>query len=157
MSELKHSPRRSTLPLCPSDQEAALLDAIRQGNYHITACRLVGIDWDDFQDWFARGEAQQAGPLREFRDAVLRAEAEAESDVVKSLRAAGERDWRAHASWLGRRHRERWSEQSPHAERGPGQVTISVGIALPGTGGGSVVAEVAPVWTTVPELPDPDR
>lgn len=145
-------PARPVKSICPPEQEAALLAAIREGNYHVTACRLAGVAWRAFQDWYARGEADDTGPYRDLVDAVNRAEAEAEATSVKTLRVAGERDWRANAAWLARRHPQRWSEQGPRREVGEGGVTINVGIAL--TGNTPAEALPAKVWTTVPQLDD---
>jgi len=130
-----------------------LYDEIRRGNYYVTACRLVGIDEATFESWCARGDHETTGPYRAFLDAIRRAEGEAESVSVDALRTSG--DWRGHASWLGRRHRDRWSEQSARVDVGGRGVTINIGcFALPGTGGAPTVA-LAQI-TTVPRLEDED-
>ena len=145
------TPRRGRNALCSAEQLTTLLDTIA-GTDHITACLLAGIEWSDFQPWFARGDAD---PNRDFTRAVLKAEAESEASAAQTMQTAGVSDWRANASWLGRRHRDRWSKQPARAEPGGNQVVIN--IAASGDQGPSAAIGAPGRWTTVPQLPAPPK
>lgn len=74
----------------------------------------------------ASGET--TGRYRRFLDAVRLAGAESERRAVQKIRAAGDRDWKAESTWLRRRHRERWSEQTSNTP--PTAVVVIIGTAL---------------------------
>lgn len=46
-----------------------------------------------------------------FIEKVFKAEAEAEIEAATTLKAAADRDWKAAAEWLDRRHPETWSKK----------------------------------------------
>lgn len=93
------------------ERQQRLLDAIRAGNYYEPACVYAGIDYATFRRWMQRGEQATHGPYREFREAVLRAEAEAEIRAVALINKAMPDDWRAAQMFLERRHPERWGKR----------------------------------------------
>lgn len=93
-----------------------IVNAVRNGNYLETAAAFAGISKQTLHMWLNRGAV--ANPTRadkvyvEFRDAIERAQAEAEiRDVLTISRAAQEGIWQAAAWRLTRKNRERWAEQ----------------------------------------------
>src|SRR5262245_23417826 len=84
-----------------------IVQALRAGNYAEAACQAAGISASTYYRWMARGE-QEPGVYREFRVAVLQAEAVAEVHAVAIVRRAMGEDWRAALAYLERRHPNRW-------------------------------------------------
>jgi hypothetical protein len=76
--------------------ESRLLDAIRAGNTVRAACHYAGIGVQTIADWQRR--------FRDFRDALEKAEADAEVRMVAEIsQAARNGTWQAAAWWLERR------------------------------------------------------
>jgi transposase len=88
-----------------------LLDMIKSGNYYETACTYAGIGYSTFRRWMEQGEEAKSGQYRDFWEAVIRAEAEAEARMVAQWQAQIPQDWRAARDFLARRHPERWAQQ----------------------------------------------
>ena len=88
-----------------------IVTAIRAGNYADAAAQAAGISPSTYYRWMARGERERAGAFRAFREAVVRAEAEAEVHAVAIVRRAMAEDWRAAVAYLERRHAGRWRRQ----------------------------------------------
>ena len=84
---------------------------IRAGNYIEVAARAAGVHVGTFYRWMEKGEAAKTGMYREFRDAVKDAEADAEAEMVASIKRHGFQNWQATMTLLERRHPERWSRQ----------------------------------------------
>lgn len=84
-----------------------IVQALRAGNYAEAACQSAGISPSTFYRWMERGERDE-GIYRAFREAVKRAEADAEVHAVAVLRKAMGGDWRAAVAYLERRHPTRW-------------------------------------------------
>jgi len=82
--------------LTPELQER-ICEFIRGGNYFSTACFAVGLGETTFYKWMERGEEKKVGgegvkvesPFKEFREAIKKAEAEAEVERVARIREAG--------------------------------------------------------------------
>ena len=68
----------------------------------------AGISSSTYYRWMSRGAQEPGSEYAAFRDAVLRAEAEAEVHAVAILRRAMGEDWRAAIAYLERRHPHRW-------------------------------------------------
>jgi hypothetical protein len=85
-----------------------VVQAVRAGNYAEAACQAAGISASTYYRWMRRGEQDPASPQAAFREAVLRAEAEAEVHAVAIIRRAMGEDWRAAVAYLERRHPTRW-------------------------------------------------
>jgi hypothetical protein len=96
----------------PSKLSAQVTDrvvqAVRAGNYADAACQAAGISPSTYYRWMSRGAQEPASEYAAFREAVLRAEAEAEVYAVAILRRAMGEDWRAAMAYLERRHPTRW-------------------------------------------------
>lgn len=87
-----------------------IVQALNAGNYQDTAARYAGISEATFYRWMT--EAQQPGAskdLREFREAVESARAQAEIRSVALInKAAQDGTWQAAAWFLERSHPQKW-------------------------------------------------
>jgi transposase-like protein len=105
---------------------SALTTAIRAGNYTETAARHAGIAPSTFYEWMQRGEQRDAKgepvhpQFAEFREAVKKAEADAEAYAVGQVRLAMQDSWQAAMTYLERRHPERWGRRTVLEHTGPG-------------------------------------
>ena len=133
MAEVKKSVvkrgRKSKLDDARRDK---LLKAIRVGNDKKVACALAGISEATLYRWLELAQKKNArAELREFRESLERAEAEAEVlKVSRIAQAADNGRWQAAAWWLERKHPERWGQQTKiKAEvSGPNGEPISISI-----------------------------
>lgn len=88
-----------------------LLDLIRAGNYYSVACTAVGIDYATFRRWIEKAEQPGTPPeYREFRDDLMRAEAEAEAALVAIWRGHAPTSPGAVRDLLAKRYPERWGD-----------------------------------------------
>lgn len=133
-----------------------ICSALRRGHTRATACKLAGIAHPTLSLWMSKGDTEDdtdtLRPYVALRCAVLLAESEAEDTSIRSVRDAGDKDWKAHAWWLSRRHSDAWAERSRMGESGTHGVTINVGIALPV--GKEQPQAIEAQWVSVPELPE---
>lgn len=98
-----------------------LMEAIIDGNTYEAACNYAGISYSVFADWVRKGEEYtkmleggQKGIRWEFINFLKelnRAKAEAEVNLVKKIKEAGDKDWRANAFLLERRNPEQWAKK----------------------------------------------
>jgi hypothetical protein len=83
--------------------EKAILDALRRGNTRTAAFEAAGVHRSKISVWLAR--------FATFRDAVEKAEAEAEIKAVGNVSdAADGGTWQASAWWLERRRHQDWGK-----------------------------------------------
>lgn len=83
--------------------EALILDALRRGNTRAAAAESVGIDRTQLWRWMQR--------FAPFRNAITRAEAEAEVKAVGAIHDAYDAgDWKASLAWLERRRHAEWGK-----------------------------------------------
>jgi hypothetical protein len=83
--------------------EAVILDALRRGNTRTAAFAAAGVARSKISVWLAR--------FGTFRDAVEKAEAEAEIKAVGNITdAADGGTWQASAWWLERRRHAEWGK-----------------------------------------------
>jgi hypothetical protein len=111
--------------LTPELQER-ICTAIRAGNYYRAACRYGGIDYANFRVWMLKGGRGRGGKYREFHDAVLRAEADAEVAVVALWRQQIPENWQAARDFLARRFPKRWGPKDKHEHEHGGGLTVLV-------------------------------
>jgi transposase len=104
-----------------------IVAAVRAGNYAGPAARSAGISEATYYRWLKRGEEETSGRYRELYEAVRRAEAEAEVEVVARLRKAVPDDWRAGLAFLERRYTERWGRRQAHEHTGAGGAPLRLG------------------------------
>ena len=81
-----------------------ICEHLKQGATRTSAAEGCGISRDTFRDWLQRYPA--------FSGAVTRAEAEAELIHTRVLMRASSEDWRASESWLKRRRRDEWGDNT---------------------------------------------
>ncbi|MBZ9715506.1 hypothetical protein [Deinococcus multiflagellatus] len=131
------APRGRKTKLTPALQEK-FIRAVRAGNCVETCCDYVGINPDTYYEWQKRG--QQGGAAneiyREFRAAVLDAQASAEIESVARIRLSGQKgNWRADAWYLERRHPDRWGRQRLELTGKDGEpVTPGAVVIIPSNG-----------------------
>jgi hypothetical protein len=111
--------------LSPEVQER-ICNAIRAGNYYRAACRYGGIDYSNFRDWMLKGQRARSGVYRQFHDAVLRAEADAEVAVVALWRQQIPENWPAARDFLARRFPKRWGNKDRHQHEHQGGLAVLV-------------------------------
>jgi transposase len=97
--------------LTPRVQER-IVRLIEAGSYAEPAARAAGISASTFYSWMERGELEDDGIFREFREAIKRAEAEAEVRAVNVVTGAMPRSWQAAMTFLERKHPDRWGRRS---------------------------------------------
>lgn len=108
-----------------------ICNALLIGNYFETACAVAGIHRDTAYEWLKKG-AKKPGIHRQFSDAVEKAQADAESrdlTVIEMtahgtkaqfdenghlVRAEVQRDWKAAAWRLERKHPKKWGRIDRH-------------------------------------------
>lgn len=104
--------------LTPQTQ-AKIVQAIVGGNDITVAAAYAGIHKAQFYRWLEKGEQQQQGIYRAFRDAIEKAQADAETrNVALIAKAAQEGTWTAAAWWLERKYPERWGRKERHEVTG---------------------------------------
>lgn len=111
-----------------------LVTSLRSGNYDYIAAQAAGIHIATFHRWMERGEDRgddnlpEDEPYREFREAVTRAQTEAEETLVKRWAKHAITDWRAARDLLARRHPERWksTERREHTGADGGPIGLAV-------------------------------
>ncbi len=92
--------------LTPEVQER-IVRAIRSGNYAQVAAAGAGIDKSTYWRWMA-----DERPLyRAFRDAVEKADADAEARNIALVQQAAPKNWQAAAWYLERKHFDRWGRR----------------------------------------------
>lgn len=90
-----------------------ILEGLRAGAYAETAAAAAGIGRSTLYRWLQLGEDPDApAEFREFRDAIKRAEAEAEAEALEVILAASRKSWQAAAWYLERRHPDRWRNRT---------------------------------------------
>ena len=88
-----------------------LIEAIRAGNYYEAACAYAGIHYSTFRKWMQKGETAKSGKFREFFEAIMQAEYEAEARMVALWQKHMPEDYRAIRDFLERRYPERWGKR----------------------------------------------
>src|SRR5262245_16689453 len=88
--------------LTPEVQER-LCTAIRAGNYFEAACAYADIGYRTFCTWMKQGKRASRGRFWQFRQSVLKAEADAEATVVAQWRQQIPENWQAARDFLARR------------------------------------------------------
>lgn len=85
---------------------------LKVGNYRKTVCDYLGIGETTFYRWMEEGEKAKSGLKREFRESVIKAEAEAEMRNVQIIQREAENNWSAAFKYLSRKFPERWGEKN---------------------------------------------
>lgn len=85
-----------------------IVSAIRAGNYAQVAAKYAGIGETTYYVWLQRGKEESRGKYKEFREAVKRAESEAEVRTVALIHRHMESSWQAAMTYLERKFPDRW-------------------------------------------------
>lgn len=109
-----------------------IVNAIGAGNYQDAAARYAGISETTYYRWMS--EAREPGAskeLREFRDAVEKARADAEARNVALIQNAAQNGtWQAAAWWLERSHPQKWGRinrtEISGPDGGPIETTVDI-------------------------------
>lgn len=115
--------------LTPEVQDR-IIQALKAGNYVETAVEYAGIGKTTFYRWMEQGAKASRGIYREFRDAVMRARAEAEARNVAIIQQAAPDDWRAAAWWLERAFPDRWGARQKLEHSGPDGAPIAAEVRV---------------------------
>ncbi len=94
-----------------------IVDAMRKGNYLVTACRLAGITRDTYYDWLALGrdDPEQYPEYVKLAEDVENAKAESEAELLEVVRetalSGAPNTWQAAMTILERRHPEKFGRR----------------------------------------------
>lgn len=91
-----------------ADLQARIVRQLRAGGYVETAAAACGVAKPTLYAWLRQGNAEEAGPHRDFLNAVDEAIALAEQRDVSRIDRAASKDWRPAAWRLERRNPRRW-------------------------------------------------
>ncbi len=110
-------PPRGGAKLTPEVSEL-ICEAVRCGNYKVTAARLAKIDRGTLDNWERWGKEDPDSIYGQFEAAIRVAEAEAEAGAVSIImRAAAEAgQWQAAAWMCERKWGKRWRQTTAHDE-----------------------------------------
>lgn len=99
------NPRGAGAPTKQTDDRAKrIVDALRAGNSRRAACASAGISDETLARWLEHSV--------DFAEAVMRAEADSELELVKIIRNAAAEDWKAAAHLLACRWPDTWAKRS---------------------------------------------
>lgn len=104
----KRLPRPGRPTKLEVDRTQKVLRALQGGSALDTAAAFAGVHRDTLHEWLRRGEAEEAGPYREFSDAVRSTLASAEVAASASVSLAMKKNWQAAAWYLERRNPRIW-------------------------------------------------
>ncbi len=110
------------------DTVQVFLAAIADGNYRETACRLAGISKQAFYNTLKRAEAGEHSAMV-FVDALEKAEATAENDLVRNVKAASKlpQFWAAGMTLLERKSPEKWGRRQDSNDSP--RVLVQIGVS----------------------------
>jgi len=104
---------------CPEIVEK-IAGYVAEGNYASVACALAGVSEASYYAWLK----DESKP--EFLEAIKEAEAVAEAESIKSIREAGNSgSWQAHAWYLERKFKDRWTKEETKNINHSGQIDPS--------------------------------
>lgn len=100
------------------EREARLYEALRAGNTRRASCAYAGISESTLATWLER--------YNDFRDAIEKAEADAEIRNVAIIQKAASDTWQAAAWWLERRRPAdfRQRQEMTGADGGPLKIVV---------------------------------
>lgn len=111
----------------PRKRWEVIVERVRAGSYPEVAAASTGVNRSTFYRWrqlgedrFEDGKRIPSRPeYREFRDALDRAEAEAEEEAIAHVKRAMGTDWKAAMTYLERRAPQRWRRRETVYGAGP--------------------------------------
>lgn len=115
-----------------------ICECLEEGNYLETACHLVGISTDSAFAWMKEGHKARKLHLAGdeypdewamslfFLDSIKKAEAKAETQALRTLRAMAPDAWQSVAWRLERRHPSRWGRRQAIEHSSPADKPVRV-------------------------------
>jgi hypothetical protein len=111
----------------PRKRWEVIVERVRAGSYAEVAAASTGVNRSTYYRWRALGEDRfedgkriPARPeYRDFRDALDRAEAEAEEEAIAHVKRAMGTDWKAAMTYFERRAPQRWRRRETVYGAGP--------------------------------------
>lgn len=117
--------------------QARIVKLLETGNYVETAAAACGVHKDTLYEWMKRGEEEASGPYREFSDAVLKAQGDAESSLLGTIhKSSKDGAWQAAAWLLERTRREKYALQTKleakmeHTGKDGGPVKVAAAVDI---------------------------
>jgi len=109
-----------------------IVQYLREGMSREGAANKAGISKVTFYKLLERAKYSNKGTeAREFYEAVIRAEAEVEAEMVERWKAKTDQDWKAAMHYLARRFPDRWSasrkEEAPKEKAGIKRIIFGKG------------------------------
>lgn len=81
-----------------------IVEAVRRGSSYRMACNIAGVHESTFYNWMKQGQTAPHGKFVDFRTNVLQAEAENGDRMLGLIQEHANKDWKAAAWILERRH-----------------------------------------------------
>ena len=116
---------------------ARICKSLRLGNSRAVAAMTGGVTLKTLNRWLTRGDDPEETDPRyaRFMTAVTFAELTAEATITQHLMTAAEKNWRAAAWYLERRHPERWGKTAGgDAEDSRVEFVVQIGGKRPSDG-----------------------
>lgn len=86
---------------------------IKEGNYAVVVCQYLGINESTYYGYVKQAEIDiEAGNdtiFTKFFKSIKEADAYAEMEAVKNIKASSQSSWQASAWYLERKHKDKWS------------------------------------------------
>lgn len=101
-----------------AERESRLCEALRAGNTRRASCTYAGISESTLALWIER--------YADFREAIEKAEADAEIRNVAIIQKAASTTWTAAAWWLERKRKADWAQRTETTGDGGGAVRVIV-------------------------------
>ena len=102
-----------------------LCNTLSKTYYVETACHIVGISVKTYYNWIEKAEAGQS-PYVDYLQALKKAEAEAERNLLQIIERAASTTWTAAAWLLERRHPDRWGRKDRLEAQHSGGIRVEV-------------------------------
>jgi transposase-like protein len=96
------------------EKASRVIEAVRRGLPYKHAAAYAGISYSTLNRWRIEGRDEDGLPeFREFWKQLEQAAGEASLRMIDAIEEAAERDWKAAAWILSRRHPEQWGQNTP--------------------------------------------
>ncbi len=149
VSEVDTKRKRGPKTLLNRKTHDAIVNAVRRGNFRSVAAGKLGIAEPTISGWMLKGERDTSGIYREFYEAILKAESEAEDQIVSVIQAAAMDDPKFALAYAGRRWANRWGRHD--------NVTLTDTRAEQPDGAGAKAKVVERLLTLIDSMREPDE
>lgn len=111
--------------------QTRIVEALRAGNYIETASAYAGISKQTLYNWLRKGARASSGKYKEFSDAVIQAEAEADVRDVATIAQHSKLNWQASAWRLERKRPDLWGKKERVELSGDSSAPVVVKVVWP--------------------------